>query len=657
MNAGFRYFCFVCASLLATQVFAQDMSGWSDKTVCRLLAQSPDNAEYIDESTKRQLQCELPVSKPIPKTTSEDPLDSLTIPDNWTPIVNRKIYDDERRASSFVMRVAHQSPYDKPICYDVLYDFDNSIQSEVNGTSNESGWGVRNCSTKLRTYHALMGNTPSEYRRLMLHWAKVEELSLPTNKSDRYYQRRTYMKTHVLGTWGSYYALHYDEFKFTDAERELVDTYWVKQLKTADTRNSVRTGEKICNQYSLKTAARELDSGKAASNSCGSILWSIMQGQLLLGLKLNDEELFKKGISNVKWQMRFFDEDGIFVPYASGRGASALGYMHSVPAVLGILTEVFATLDYDFLSYKINANITVKEVLDGQFKIYKNHLLLLPYNGKMKHAYGGTDLMMSDYRRYTSAQALRIYGYSFTEFVHAVPRYIDLYRPDLYHYKIESTVLRGENGNGINTLSGLNMIDPYMMYIANTAEPVVTMTTSSDQLPKHIASDGDDKRPKNDRLDSDFKKPLPVVKRLPNDYTFDESDEVISRDPTQCNFNVQRHISDGEENHVIATGKVVLRDGLLNFSDENWSTGSASQQQQLLENHANLKVMKQTGITGIAPLYAMFIGDNETPQRAVYVRFGSGANKSEVELEGAHYTFYRQKSIGFTLSLSGCELI
>ena len=37
MKSGFRYFCFICASLLATQMVAADMSGWSDKTVCRLV--------------------------------------------------------------------------------------------------------------------------------------------------------------------------------------------------------------------------------------------------------------------------------------------------------------------------------------------------------------------------------------------------------------------------------------------------------------------------------------------------------------------------------------------------------------------------------------------------------------------------------------------
>ena len=56
MKSGFRYFCFVFVSLLATQVFAADMSGWSDKTVCRLV-KAGGGQEQIDEAKSRGLAC------------------------------------------------------------------------------------------------------------------------------------------------------------------------------------------------------------------------------------------------------------------------------------------------------------------------------------------------------------------------------------------------------------------------------------------------------------------------------------------------------------------------------------------------------------------------------------------------------------------------
>ena len=56
MKSGFRCFYFICASLLATQVYAADMSGWSDKTVCRLV-KAGGGQEHIEEAKSRGLAC------------------------------------------------------------------------------------------------------------------------------------------------------------------------------------------------------------------------------------------------------------------------------------------------------------------------------------------------------------------------------------------------------------------------------------------------------------------------------------------------------------------------------------------------------------------------------------------------------------------------
>ena len=47
----------VATSLMAVPAMAADMSGWSDKTVCRLLAGKPDNAEFVAEALQRGLNC------------------------------------------------------------------------------------------------------------------------------------------------------------------------------------------------------------------------------------------------------------------------------------------------------------------------------------------------------------------------------------------------------------------------------------------------------------------------------------------------------------------------------------------------------------------------------------------------------------------------
>tara|TARA_B110000114_G_scaffold185280_1_gene231640 strand:+ start:678 stop:2021 length:1344 start_codon:yes stop_codon:yes gene_type:complete len=45
------------ASLIPIQAIAQDLSGWSDKTVCRLLSTNAENTDYLEEAVSRNLEC------------------------------------------------------------------------------------------------------------------------------------------------------------------------------------------------------------------------------------------------------------------------------------------------------------------------------------------------------------------------------------------------------------------------------------------------------------------------------------------------------------------------------------------------------------------------------------------------------------------------
>ena len=57
MNFCFRLVCCFTALLIATHAMSQDLSGWSDKTVCRQLLNNPDNTDYLEEADTRSLTC------------------------------------------------------------------------------------------------------------------------------------------------------------------------------------------------------------------------------------------------------------------------------------------------------------------------------------------------------------------------------------------------------------------------------------------------------------------------------------------------------------------------------------------------------------------------------------------------------------------------
>jgi hypothetical protein len=57
MNSCIRIVCVLIASLIATHALSQDLSGWSDKTVCRQTMETEYQGDYLLETKERQLDC------------------------------------------------------------------------------------------------------------------------------------------------------------------------------------------------------------------------------------------------------------------------------------------------------------------------------------------------------------------------------------------------------------------------------------------------------------------------------------------------------------------------------------------------------------------------------------------------------------------------
>ena len=97
MKSYIRIIFVLTASLLATHALSQDISGWSDKTVCRLV-ESDGGAAYVEEAASRGLECKAPIkvtksksSKPKPSKSKSDITKfsghNFELPDNlaWQP--------------------------------------------------------------------------------------------------------------------------------------------------------------------------------------------------------------------------------------------------------------------------------------------------------------------------------------------------------------------------------------------------------------------------------------------------------------------------------------------------------------------------------------------------------------------------------------------
>jgi len=76
LNFGIRVICLLIASLIVTPALSQGMSGWSNKTVCRLV-ESDGGAAYVEEAASRGLDCKVPIkAKPAkPKSNRSTRID------------------------------------------------------------------------------------------------------------------------------------------------------------------------------------------------------------------------------------------------------------------------------------------------------------------------------------------------------------------------------------------------------------------------------------------------------------------------------------------------------------------------------------------------------------------------------------------------------
>ena len=262
------------------------------------------------------------------------PLDELTIPDNWqlfkykeTLRVARKNFE----ALSFTGFGFGTHRYIKDTCIGVLKDWGqsmkvyNSIKKELDEATKFGGEGgeskdLQGCIDRFIYSTQSSTGTPDYMKEILLHWAKTDAVFIPSGVNDENWGNYVYEAVQSWSSFGSYYATFYDEFNYNDSERKIVDAYIKDKLLNLDTRNLVSSAHgSACDPDNLNRTVEGGIQGKIDHNSCGSSLWKTTLAQLLVGLRLNDIALFKKGVENTKWQLSFFDDSGIFTTWALKR--------------------------------------------------------------------------------------------------------------------------------------------------------------------------------------------------------------------------------------------------------------------------------------------------------------------------------------------------
>jgi hypothetical protein len=421
-----------------------------------------------------------------------DPLDALTIPENWQPIKNQKVFDQEREVIKSAFS-DHSGFYWKgasvEYCFlDVMQNFEANMKVEVEKAKGVGSFDAYHkpisiCSLAMAEQLSRLGITPDYLQDMMLTWATDEVFKFPSkNVSANEYQLRTYAMASYLGVYGGYYAIHASEFDYTDEERQIVESYFSKQLIKSDMSKRAPRGLKSCDFNSTSRLAKGLNNGKVSVDTCASPLLKSTTGAIALGLRLGDQVLFDAGIKNLKLLLRVFDEEGIFIPYAASRGSAALGYSSEIPLHLGALTELLDTVGYDFLEHKTPNGMLVKDLVAAQINILNDPDMLLKYTSK-NGAYGGTG--GDTVAMFNKLSLIEKWKYSNTgikQVVRQSARYIDRFRPDLQEFRDQNYVKLDQYGSVIKSTDDHMIIDPYMLYVANNDITPYKMVGSDEVL-------------------------------------------------------------------------------------------------------------------------------------------------------------------------------
>ena len=406
-----------------------------------------------------------------------NPLDNIKIHADVTMIKNSSIFDQERE----VIKVAfsdHSEFYWKGAsvehCFlDVMQNFEDNMKVEVKKAQGVGSYDVYHkpisiCLLTMAEQLSRIGTTPDYLQDMMLTWATDEVFKFPSkNVNPSEYQLRTYAMASYLGVFGGYYAIHANEFDYTDEERQIVESYFSKQLIKSDMSKRAPRGLKSCDFTSTSRLAKGLNKGKMSVDTCGSPMLKSTTGAIALGLRLGDQVLFDAGVKNLKLVLRSFDDEGIFIPYAASRGAAALGYTSEIPMHLGALTELLNTVGYDFLEHKTPNGMLVKDLVAAQINVLNDPDMLLKYTAK-NGAYGGTGgPTVADFNKLTLMEKWSSSNINIKQIVRQNARYVDRFRPDLQQFRDQNYVKLDQYGSVIKSKDDHMIIDPYMLYVAN----------------------------------------------------------------------------------------------------------------------------------------------------------------------------------------------
>jgi hypothetical protein len=327
---------------------------------------------------------------------AKSPLRDLKVPENW------KLFKDPSELDLFHERFKGPVHEKHPIgwwnmqpyvddCERSISEFDHNFYLR----EEELSTSFSRCAIVFTHRHFRdRAEGIKTFERILLSFAKTKPVIFVANSNtEMIVNNQAYAAAQLMGNFASFYAVYYDDFDFTQEQRESVEGYLSDWLINHDL---TLPGVPICNLKDIKQFEVGGTNTTRVANYCGSNRWRMGIGAVYLGLRTGNQELFTAGNRHIEINLATIDKDGINAVWA-GKGAQALSYTRQLPEVLTLLAVAYESIGYDFYEHQLPRGKKIHEVYEALFDFIYHPEKLNKYAHKERY-YGGKENMSDDNR-------------------------------------------------------------------------------------------------------------------------------------------------------------------------------------------------------------------------------------------------------------------
>ena len=394
--------------------------------------------------------CDLAFSKEklLPNTLLE-----IKVIENWEPVKNFqkfKEYSNLTPMKGFLER--KNKEWD---CFDRIKNVDPYPKTD------NSHWAWFTCQNYL---HFAGTNNPQIIGDILLSWASAKKDPMIVKRASGY-NVAGYDIPSTIGTFAQFYAVWYKEINYTEKERQLVNKYLVQKL--FDQKFKVlNKGARKCNIKKLKS----IYSKNTGTNNCGNIRMKVAVGEIMLGFRLEDQELLDKGHKDIYVVQAFINKDGININHAS-RGANTVNYSWEYTGYSSILAEVYRPAGYDYFEHTFPRGAKVKDYVKFNYKLLKNFKLTAEWAkrnvGSNFDKYKNiSKLTQAEYLQTEYAENVYSFEHGDKEFIKAHPRFTKKYMPEIYS-SVSEEEIKNFHKSREGLISANKGVSSYGLYYGN----------------------------------------------------------------------------------------------------------------------------------------------------------------------------------------------